>query len=227
MKKKPTRRAPKFTIVSNWTGRQVERRSLDTFLVIKPKSPLRKQQKQRAVNVSKCVFELGVSKSHYPEPAEVIRRHNFILDGEVHKFSAKEFTSNRKFKASPAPPRGMELWLHKDYLVEVERGSEPIHEEEMALLVFEYIAKREKRFQKLSQLSKLEQKLAKASRREPIPDEVKMFVWKRDEGRCVKCESREKLEFDHIIPVSKGGSSTARNLQLLCEKCNRSKSDSI
>ncbi len=56
-----------------------------------------------------------------------------------------------------------------------------------------------------------------------IPDDVKDAVWRRDEGRCVKCKSNEKLEFDHIIPVSKGGSNTKRNVQLLCEKCNREK----
>jgi len=31
----------------------------------------------------------------------------------------------------------------------------------------------------------------------------------------------------YIIPVSKGGSNTTRNIQLLCEKCNRKKSNSI
>jgi len=60
-----------------------------------------------------------------------------------------------------------------------------------------------------------------------IPDDVKEQIWRRDEGKCVKCGSNEKLEFDHIIPFSKGGSNTARNIQLLCEKCNRSKKDSI
>jgi len=64
-------------------------------------------------------------------------------------------------------------------------------------------------------------------KREPIPDDVKMFVWQRDGGRCAKCGSQEKLEYDHIIPVSKGGSNTARNIQLLCENCNRSKSANI
>jgi hypothetical protein len=61
------------------------------------------------------------------------------------------------------------------------------------------------------------------SGREPITDDVKMFVWKRDGGRCVSCGSRERLEFDHIIPIAMGGSNTARNLQLLCETCNRQK----
>ena len=60
-----------------------------------------------------------------------------------------------------------------------------------------------------------------------IPREVQDRVWRRDEGKCVDCGSNENLEFDHIIPHSKGGANTYRNIQLLCEKCNRSKSDNI
>ena len=60
-----------------------------------------------------------------------------------------------------------------------------------------------------------------------ITEEVRRRVWRRDEGKCVDCGSKELLEFDHIIPVSRGGSNTARNIQLLCEKCNRTKADEI
>lgn len=60
-----------------------------------------------------------------------------------------------------------------------------------------------------------------------IPQEVKDRVWNRDGGKCVECGSNQNLEFDHIIPFSKGGANTYRNLQLLCESCNRSKSASI
>lgn len=63
--------------------------------------------------------------------------------------------------------------------------------------------------------------------RKPIPQSVKDKVWNRDDGRCVECGSNEKLEYDHIIPFSKGGSNTYRNLQLLCENCNRKKSNNI
>jgi 5-methylcytosine-specific restriction endonuclease McrA len=59
-----------------------------------------------------------------------------------------------------------------------------------------------------------------ARRREPIPDDVKIFVWQRDQGKCVKCGSNKELEFDHIIPLAMGGSNTARNIQLLCAICN-------
>ncbi|MBI3048395.1 MAG: HNH endonuclease [Acidobacteria bacterium] len=63
----------------------------------------------------------------------------------------------------------------------------------------------------------------RATPREPIPEHVRMFVWQRDRGRCAKCGCQERLEFDHIIPLAKGGSNTERNVQLLCESCNRAK----
>ena len=63
--------------------------------------------------------------------------------------------------------------------------------------------------------------------REAIPSAVRREVWRRDEGKCKKCGSRKNLEYDHIIPVAEGGSNTARNIELLCEACNRAKSDLI
>jgi hypothetical protein len=63
--------------------------------------------------------------------------------------------------------------------------------------------------------------------RRSIAQDVKMFVWQRDQGKCVYCGDNRDLEFDHIIPVSMGGSNTARNLQLLCEPCNRSKGGNL
>lgn len=63
--------------------------------------------------------------------------------------------------------------------------------------------------------------------REPIPEHVRNEVWRRDQGRCVDCGSRERLEFDHIVPWSEGGSNTARNVELRCEPCNRKKGAQI
>jgi len=60
-----------------------------------------------------------------------------------------------------------------------------------------------------------------------ITQSVKDDVWNRDGGVCTQCGSGENLEFDHIIPHSEGGSNTYRNVQLLCQACNRSKSNSI
>lgn len=65
------------------------------------------------------------------------------------------------------------------------------------------------------------------ARREAIPRAVQREVWQRDGGHCVECGTNEKLCFDHIIPFSRGGSNTIRNLQLLCERCNLSKGNRI
>lgn len=61
-----------------------------------------------------------------------------------------------------------------------------------------------------------------------IPSEVKKEVWKRDGGKCVLCDSTKNLHFDHDLPFSRGGTSlTAKNIRLLCAKCNLTKSDKI
>jgi len=64
-------------------------------------------------------------------------------------------------------------------------------------------------------------------KREFISQDVMDSVWNRDGGKCAKCGSNENLEFDHIIPFSKGGATTYRNIQLLCKKCNIEKSNKI
>ena len=64
-------------------------------------------------------------------------------------------------------------------------------------------------------------------KRESIPQDVMDKVWNRDGGKCAKCGSQENLEFDHIIPFSKGGATTYRNMQLLCKKCNIDKTNNI
>jgi hypothetical protein len=64
-------------------------------------------------------------------------------------------------------------------------------------------------------------------KRDPIPEDVKLVVWARDGGSCVRCGSTQDLHFDHIIPLSKGGGSSEANLQILCQLCNLKKSDKI
>ena len=55
----------------------------------------------------------------------------------------------------------------------------------------------------------------------------------RDNYTCRQCsvslasQPHLLLEVDHIVPVSKGGLSIADNLQTLCWRCNRSKSNKM
>ncbi|MGW3470591.1 HNH endonuclease [Saccharopolyspora sp. NPDC000995] len=60
-------------------------------------------------------------------------------------------------------------------------------------------------------------------RRPAIPREIKRRVFQRDGGRCVQCGTDFEIQYDHIIPIALGGSSTEENLQLLCAQCNQSK----
>ena len=50
---------------------------------------------------------------------------------------------------------------------------------------------------------------------------VKKQVYDRDHGKCTKCKSSYKLEYDHIKPFAQGGESTLSNLRLLCFSCNQ------
>ena len=63
-----------------------------------------------------------------------------------------------------------------------------------------------------------------------IPFKVKMRVARRDNHTCQECGKNlrdDELEFDHIIPLSKGGSSEEHNIRLACFDCNRDKSDKV
>lgn len=57
-----------------------------------------------------------------------------------------------------------------------------------------------------------------------ISDPVKEEVFERGGGQCVKCGSTRDLQYDHVIPHSRGGSNAAANIQILCGDCNRAKS---
>jgi hypothetical protein len=59
-----------------------------------------------------------------------------------------------------------------------------------------------------------------------IPFPMRARIARRDNYTCQECGKHlkdEELEFDHVIPLSKGGSSAEHNIRLTCIDCNRSK----
>jgi hypothetical protein len=72
------------------------------------------------------------------------------------------------------------------------------------------------------------------TRREHIPARVRDEVFVRDRSQCTytapggrRCGSRSALQMDHILPVARGGPSTAGNLRLLCAYHNRLEAERI
>ena len=116
------------------------------------------------------------------------------------------------------------FFLFRNNIYRLDREYSP---GETLLLIMDYEDKERRKFEQLKKKFELAKQVERKPRRESIPEEVRIAVWRRDGGKCARCGSREKLEYDHIIPVSKGGSNTIRNVELLCESCNRKKKDSI
>ena len=60
-----------------------------------------------------------------------------------------------------------------------------------------------------------------------IPRHVMLRVVRRDNNQCQICGKilrDAEIEFDHIIPISKGGTSEENNIRVTCSSCNRNKS---
>ena len=116
-------------------------------------------------------------------------------------------------------------YLFGNYIWEFVEKDNISNREQARLLLLQLLDKEKRKWKNLEQ--KYSSNPDSSFTRKTLPDSVRIFVWRRDEGKCVYCGCRENLEFDHIIPVSKGGSNTERNIQILCEECNRKKNDNI
>ncbi|WP_309224434.1 HNH endonuclease signature motif containing protein, partial [Propioniciclava sp. MC1595] len=72
-----------------------------------------------------------------------------------------------------------------------------------------------------------------AGQRALMTTRLRSFIKDRDNHTCQTCtisvaaEPHLLLEVDHITPVSRGGMSTPENLQTLCWRCNRTKSNKV
>lgn len=81
--------------------------------------------------------------------------------------------------------------------------------------------------------SKLTASAFAKEQRNLMTKKLREYIKNRDNFTCCNCgnsshaEPNLLLEIDHIIPVAKGGCTVEDNLQTLCWKCNRSKSDKI
>jgi len=119
-------------------------------------------------------------------------------------------------------------WLFRRRVVDV-KGGDATTLQEVSARIKHVVLREEQAFAKIARELEAFENFSRTAdaRRERIPESVQLFVWQRDKGHCVKCDSQERLEYDHIIPLSLGGSNTERNIQLLCQHCNREKGQRI
>ncbi|MGI4789815.1 MAG: HNH endonuclease [Janthinobacterium lividum] len=117
-----------------------------------------------------------------------------------------------------------EIWLYQDSIYGLSGSYSKDHKR---LLILEAADQERQKFERLKAKFSGEQTKGIRHERERIPEDVRVAVWRRDQGKCVSCLGRERLEYDHIVAVSRGGGNTTRNIELLCETCNRAKGDRI
>ena len=58
-------------------------------------------------------------------------------------------------------------------------------------------------------------------------ENMKREAYERQKGICIKCKGIfeiDEMEADHIKPWHEGGKTIAKNCQMLCKQCNRTKS---
>lgn len=64
--------------------------------------------------------------------------------------------------------------------------------------------------------------------RRAVPARVKRAVWARDGGECtfvsnrgLRCPARHLLEFDHVLPVARGGGASVADIRMRCRAHNQ------
>ena len=150
------------------------------------------------------------------KPFEIINVTNAILE------LCPETKFDRDFDSSKY---GGRLWFFKGKLVWASRETTSKDDHELvALKVQERVLKDSEELlslvSRVHRLLSLADEESKEFRRFKIDDTVLAFVLKRDGEQCVNCGCTENLQFDHILPVSRGGNSEPENLRVLCKACN-------
>jgi hypothetical protein len=174
----------------------------------------------------KCLARLIGTSDDESTESFIHRGNEFVLQYYSEKLSAERRAVWDAKEAKRQASHRFRVFRNK--VVEVD-GWETASREEIVTRVKHKVLSEEKAFTKMQREIELFQKLERKSlsNREPIPDDVRIFVWRRDDGRCVRRGSDHNLEYDHIIPIAKGGSNTERNIRLLCKSCNRTKGSVI
>jgi len=122
-------------------------------------------------------------------------------------------------------------WLFRDVIYYTERSAGSLEIDEVILRIKAMQYQEDESVRRLREqvanFEAVEKNLSEPIVRRALPDDVRLLVWTRDGGVCVRCGGASDLQFDHLIPLSRGGGDQAENIQLLCRSCNLAKSDRL
>lgn len=164
------------------------------------------------------------------------------LESAITNLKEREASISKIF----APPAFILKYFHDEFMRHVGVTLSPVHLP-YPVYVFEYVSAGGNSGQKTTVkldtptidtlIETLSEKIrfrnSAAGQRALMTAKVREFIKKRDNHTCKHCtvslmaEPHLLLEVDHILPVSKGGLSTEGNLQTLCWRCNRTKSNKV
>lgn len=164
------------------------------------------------------------------------------LDGAVDNLRQREYS----ITASINPPDFIVKYFLKEFMEQVGVVLSPI-EVPYPVYAFEYVSAGGNSSQRttitlntetvdelIETLSaKIRFKKSAAGQRSLMTAKLRTSIKARDSYTCRYCsvslsaEPHLLLEVDHIVPVSKMGQSTPENLQTLCWRCNRTKSNKL
>lgn len=144
---------------------------------------------------------------------------------QLGKWTQQEFEERREYQRRYPLPittiRGRRYWLFESKMYWENDGL-------TADKVYAVLVTRQQRVKQQIERAQATVAMGSSPRssaaRRAIPDDLKQYIWTRDQGQCRACGSTTELQYDHIIPLKMGGSNNAENLQILCGPCNRSKS---
>src|SRR5437867_3360516 len=107
--------------------------------------------------------------------------------------SAIEEVRQRQFREPVQFARAPDFWAYRDKVIRHNRNALGglTTEEETVLFIKHVVLSHETSVQRIRREVEAMQNLDRlpSAQRERIPDNVRLFVWQRDEGKCIRCGS--------------------------------------
>jgi len=170
--------------------------------IVKPSSQFYKKETSKDGLRGKC-------KECWAKQTREYRQHN--------KDSVRQWASYKHRKISPEYIRQY-YSKQREKILEYKRRYRQRHSEKMR--------KRDARYREEHPMVRKAQYSRRRAQERDAKGEFSFGQWKAikrfysPDGKCLCCGEARRLQVDHVVPLSKGGTNWPGNLQPLCKGCN-------